>query len=121
VFLQFDEALDVLSPLVQPFGLPSDVLSRLRTAHQTGGGRALWTELLRVMRDVAARRYVPPHEFLFIYARLGDTDAVLEYAERCVEINSGILVFLGVDPCFDDLRSDSRFQHLLRRLGLPIM
>ena len=118
---RYDEALDVLAPLVQPFGLPSDVLSRLRTAHQTGGGRAFWEELLRVMRDVAARRYVPPHEFLFIYAQLGDIDAVLEYAERCVEINAGILVFLGVDPCFDDLRSDPRFQDLLRRLGLPVI
>jgi serine/threonine protein kinase len=118
---RYDEALDVLAPLVQPFGLPSDVLSRLRTAHQTGGGRAFWEELLRVMRDVAARRYVPPHEFLFIYAHLGDIDAVLEYAERCVEINAGILVFLGVDPCFDDLRCDPRFQDLLRRLGLPVM
>jgi hypothetical protein len=97
------------------------VLSRLRTAHQTGSGRAFWKELLKVMRDVAARRYVPPHEFLFIYAQLGDIDAVLEYAERCVEINAGILVFLGVDPCFDDLRSDPRFQDLLRQLGLPVM
>ena len=118
---RYDEALDVLAPLVQPLGLPSDVLSRLRTAHQAGGGRAFWEELLRVMRDVAARRYVPPHEFLFIYAQLGDIDAVLEYAERCVEINAGILVFLGVDPCFDDLRSDPRFQDLLRRLGLPVI
>ena len=117
---RFDEALNALAAIAPAIGLPSEALTRLRTAYQTGGDRAFWEELLKVTRDAAARRYVPPHEFLFIYSYLGDIDRVLEYAERCVEINAGLLVFLAVDPCFDRLRADSRFQDLLRRLGLPV-
>jgi serine/threonine protein kinase/Tfp pilus assembly protein PilF len=118
---RYEEALNALAPLAQALGLPPDTLSRLRTALETGGGRAFTEEFLRVTRDVAARRYVPPHEFMFIYAKLGDVDRVLEYAERCIEINAGMLVFLAVDPCFDPLRADPRFQDLVRRLGLPIL
>ena len=72
---RYDEALNALAPLAPAIGLPSEALSRLRTAYQTGGDRAFWEELLKVTRDVAARRYVPPHEFLFIYSYLGDIDA----------------------------------------------
>ena len=110
-----------MAPLAPAFGLPPDALSRLRAAHEVGGTRAFAEEFLKVTRDVAARRYVPPHEFLFIYALVGDIDRVLEYAERCIEINAGMLVFMGVDPCFDNVRTDPRFQDLLRRLGLPVL
>ena len=116
---RYDEALDVLVPLVPALGLPADGVARLRSAYQAGGADAFWREQLRAARDMAARRYVPPHDFLFIYSRLGEIDRVLEYAERCVEINSGILVFMAVDPCFHHLHGDPRFQDLLRRLGLP--
>ena len=117
---RYEEALGALAPLATALGLPPDALSRLRAA-TSGGGRAFAEEFLEVMRDVAARRYVPPHEFLFIYAQLGDIERVLEYAERCIEINSGMLVFLSVDPRFDELRPDPRIQSLTLRLGLPVL
>jgi tetratricopeptide (TPR) repeat protein len=118
---RYEEALSALAPVAGALGLPSDALSRLRAAYMRGGGRAFAEEFLEVMRDVAARRYVPPHEFLFIHAQLGDIERVLEYAERCVEINSGMLVFLSVDPRFDELRSDPRIEALTLRLGLPVL
>ena len=95
---RYEEALSALAPVAAAMGLPPDALSRLRAAHLSGGGRAFAEQFLEVMRDVAARRYVPPHEFLFIYAQLGDIERVLEYAERCIEINAGMLVFRASTP-----------------------
>ena len=66
---RYDEALDVLVPLVPALGLPADGVARLRSAYQAGGADAFWREQLRAARDMAARRYVPPHDFLFIYSR----------------------------------------------------
>jgi hypothetical protein len=62
---------------------------------------------------------VPPHAFLYACAMLQQFDQALVWAERCVAVNAGMLVFLGIDPCVDDLRGDPRFIALLERLGLP--
>ena len=52
-----------------------------------------------------------------IYVALGDKDQAMTWLESGYEerFNPGVLE----RPCFDALRSDSRFQDLLRRIGLP--
>jgi len=51
-----------------------------------------------------------------IYASLGDTDQVMNWLEKDYEdFNPGVLLRPGFDP----LRSDSRFQNLVHRVGLP--
>ena len=43
----------------------------------------------------------------------------LQWLTRAYNERDSRLVALKVDPCFDALRSDSTFQDLLRRIGLP--
>ena len=52
-----------------------------------------------------------------IYASLGDADQAMNWLEKGYEdrFNPGVLLRPGFDP----LRSDSRFQDLLHRIGLP--
>jgi hypothetical protein len=49
----------------------------------------------------------------------GDYDATIDWLERAFEVRAPGLPSIGCQPYFDPLRSDPRFQHLLRRLGLP--
>ena len=53
-----------------------------------------------------------------IYAQLGDTQRAIEYLERAYAERSGDMLFINVDPSFDPLRSELRFQALVRRVGL---
>jgi len=53
-----------------------------------------------------------------IYSALGDRDRAISALERGVQTRS-MLPFVFVDPQLDPLRSDLRFQQLLRRAGLP--
>ena len=70
------------------------------------------------LRDLAKRRYVSPFGSAIIYAGLGDKEHALEWLERAFEDRSWAMIFLKVDPRFDNLRGDQRFAGLLRRMGL---
>jgi hypothetical protein len=50
---------------------------------------------------------------------LGRKDLGLGAHPACREERSGRLVYLGIERAFDPLRSDPRFQDLVRRLRLP--
>ena len=54
-----------------------------------------------------------------IYALLGDKDAAFEWLEKAYRDGAYGMLFLKVSPWFDDLRSEPRFQDLMRRVGLP--
>jgi adenylate cyclase len=62
--------------------------------------------------------YVPATGPALIYVGLGDHDKAFEWLERAYEERSVTLVFVD-SPIWDPLRSDPRFQDLLRRIGLP--
>ncbi len=49
----------------------------------------------------------------------GQNDEALKWLEKAYEERSGWLIWLKIDPTLDSLRSDSRFQDLLRRMNFP--
>jgi len=53
-----------------------------------------------------------------LYARLGDRDKAFTWLEKAYEEEEEGLTLLKVEPRFDNLRGDPRFQDLLRRVGL---
>ena len=55
---------------------------------------------------------------LHSHALLGEKEKALEYLEKSYENHEFLLPFVNVDPFFDDLRSDPRFQAVFRRMGL---
>jgi len=55
---------------------------------------------------------------LFAYASAGKKDQAMALLEKAYSEHSSIVTSLKVDPIYDPLRSDPRFQELLRRLGL---
>jgi hypothetical protein len=50
---------------------------------------------------------------------LGEDDRALEYLEKSYEEHSHWLIYLHIEPSMDNMRSDPRFQDLLKRVGLP--
>lgn len=52
------------------------------------------------------------------YAMLGDKNAAFALLDKAFSNRAG-LVFIKVDPQFDNLRSDPRYNDLLHRIGLP--
>jgi serine/threonine protein kinase/Tfp pilus assembly protein PilF len=65
------------------------------------------------------REYVSPDEIALIYANLGEKDQAFAWLDRAYEARSAFLItrILGC-PNFDPLRSDPRFDALVRKIGL---
>jgi eukaryotic-like serine/threonine-protein kinase len=53
-----------------------------------------------------------------VYARLGEIDKAIEQLNKAFEVRDHQMAQLKVNPLFDPLRSDPRFQELLRRMKL---
>jgi hypothetical protein len=53
-----------------------------------------------------------------IYAGLNDKDKAFEL-NKAIDNRAGPIVFIRVDPPFENLRSDSRYKDLLKRMNLP--
>ena len=68
---------------------------------------------------MASQRYVPPLMIARIYVGLGDQTQALAWLEKSYQDRSLGEFDLLVAAEFDPLRSDPRFQDLLRRMGLP--
>jgi hypothetical protein len=58
-------------------------------------------------------------EFAMTYAALGDKEQAFAWLEKAYAERAPWLVSLKTDPAFNPLRSDRRFQDLVRRVGLP--
>jgi len=52
------------------------------------------------------------------YTYAGDADKALFWLGKAVEARCFGITYLGVNPLFDQLRSDGRFVSLLNRIGL---
>ena len=65
------------------------------------------------------REYVSPADVAILYAGLGNKDAALTALEQAYAVHDLRMGMLKAEPHFDWLRSDRRFQDLIRRVGLP--
>ena len=93
-------------------------LELLATAEAHAGHR---TEAIRLINELKGRRqkgYVPAGALINPYLALRDYDEAFSWFERAYAEQSSILQFLKVQPFFDPVRGDPRFEDLLRRVGL---
>ena len=60
-----------------------------------------------------------PYAIAGVYAALGDHDSAFEWLNDAYDQDDIQLVSLKTDPSLDSLREDQRFQHLVKRVGLP--
>jgi hypothetical protein len=77
--------------------------------------RGLLEEVLKSSKE----RYVSPGNIALIYNGLGERDETYAWLERGYDRRDPKMVFLKVEPKWNNLRDDPRFQDLMRRVGFP--
>ena len=99
-------------------GPEPEALSDLGYAYAASGHRPEAQKLLIELSRMASQR-VPPAYMARIYVGLGDQTRALAWLEKSYQDRSLGQFDVLVDAGWDPLRSDPRFQNLLRRMGLP--
>jgi TolB-like protein/DNA-binding winged helix-turn-helix (wHTH) protein/Tfp pilus assembly protein PilF len=94
-------------------------LAALGHAFGLAGRRDEARKILDELIALSRQRYVAPQSFSGVYQGLGDRDKAFEWLEKCYQERANNLIWLDVSHMDDNpLRSDPRFDDLLRRIGL---
>ncbi|HVF50290.1 MAG TPA: protein kinase [Pyrinomonadaceae bacterium] len=101
-------------------GIPF-VKAGLASAYARAGRETEARSLLRQLLELPAERSVSPFHLALVYCNLGENEQALSLLERGFAERDAWIVWLGVEPQFDPLRADPRFQDMLRRTGNPIL
>ena len=100
-------------------GASPAMIAALQAGERDSGLPGFWTAWLQFKRARIAAGKEQPMGLASVYCFLGDTDKALIWLEKAFKARRSSIVFLGVLPAFDSLRSDPRFASLLKRIGLP--
>jgi tetratricopeptide (TPR) repeat protein len=73
---------------------------------------------LMKLEELNRHQQVDPAPFLWAYIGMGNKDQAFAWLEKAYSQHSYALITLKVEPGYDSLRSDPRFQDLMRRVGL---
>jgi tetratricopeptide (TPR) repeat protein len=76
-------------------------------------------KLLEELEKRSQHRYISPCLIALVQIGLGEKDQAIASLEQGYTDRDQWMLYLKVDPHMDDLRSDPRFQDLLRRVGFP--
>jgi TolB-like protein len=116
---QFPEAIAELQKAVSLAGIIAEPTACLAQVYAVSGKRAEAQKLLDKLKERSRETYVPAYAIALIYTGLGERDQALASLERAYQERSWFMIYLKVDPQVDSLRSDPRFQDLVRRMNFP--
>ncbi len=94
-------------------------LGMLGNVYGLAGKKARALKVLDQLNKQSKRKYVAPYDIALVYIGLGDKDQAFAWLEKAYQAHSNDMSNLKQDPMFDPLRSDARFQDLLRRMNFP--
>jgi adenylate cyclase len=93
--------------------------SELGYIYATSGERAEAQKILADLQQRAKREYVNPYFIAIIHVGLGEPERAFALLNQAIDTRSGSMLPVSIEPKFAPLRSDPRFNDLLRHMGFP--
>ncbi len=94
-------------------------LGLLGEAYALGGRRSEAVKVLEEIKGMSHGGFVPARSTVPVLVALGERDQAIEVLQRAFEEHDQLIPYLKVWCMFDPLRSDPRFQDLVRRMNFP--
>ena len=115
----FAYAIETIEKIPQA-GTDPLTLSTMGYMYARSGDRNKALGILNEFVERSKQEYVPAFNLAQIYAGLDDNEQALEWIEKACDERAVWMPFLKVDLKFASLRSDPRFQDVLRKVGFPL-
>jgi TolB-like protein/DNA-binding winged helix-turn-helix (wHTH) protein/Flp pilus assembly protein TadD len=116
----FEEAIAALQKAVALSGGDPDIKSNLAWGYALSGRKSEAIQILDQLKEASKQQPIPLlTDMAAAYAALDEKDQAFSLLTQAYKNRAQSLMYLNVTPGFDNLRSDPRFQDLLRRVGLP--
>lgn len=97
----------------------TQILWMLGHAYATAGRTAEARDVLSQLHEMREASYLSPYGIALVHVGLGEHDDAFAWLERAYDDRIGWMVFLDVEPRWDPLRNDPRFEDLIGRMGFP--
>jgi eukaryotic-like serine/threonine-protein kinase len=114
------EAIAAGQKAVTYSGEVTEQLSNLASAHLIAGDRAGAMPIVQRIEERVARGQADPYYLAIVASQLGQKDRAFNALQQAVERGSGSVTFMKADFRLDALKTDPRYNDILRQLGLPV-
>jgi TolB-like protein/DNA-binding winged helix-turn-helix (wHTH) protein/Tfp pilus assembly protein PilF len=92
--------------------------AELAYSYAAAGNHAQAGRILINLKSRSRRQYISSYSLAVAYIGLKERDAALARLQKAYEDREDQAALLRIEPLFDTLQADPRFQELLRRIGL---
>ncbi len=114
----YERAIAEMQRAVEVCGDCPSLLGQLGHAYAAAGRRSEALRILQRLKNQPRLLYLS-YPIAEIYLGLEDKEQALTWLERAHEERSAWMIYIHVEPKWDPLRDDPRFQDLLRRMNFP--
>jgi eukaryotic-like serine/threonine-protein kinase len=113
----YNEALEIWKASYAAKG-DKEAVEALAQGFAEGGYQGALRRVAETLAERSKTTFVTPWQIFTLYTRAGMNKEALDWLEKAYEAHDQNSIYLGVDPIFDDLREEPRFQDILRRMKL---
>jgi TolB-like protein/DNA-binding winged helix-turn-helix (wHTH) protein/Flp pilus assembly protein TadD len=115
---RYDEAIAEFNQAMEISGRRPGLLALLGYAYGMSGRKTEAERILHELKSLGERQSVLPFNFTRVYIGLNDQKKAMEWMEKNFKERQYALIILGVEPAYDSLRDEPRFQEMLKELKL---
>lgn len=115
---RYPEALQSFQKAQELSSGTSEADSLMGFTYAMAGRHADAEKMLEILKTRRNEKYVPPYNLALVYSALGDRAETMRWLDRAYEEKDVHMVFLGVDPKWDGMRGEPRFDSLLGKMKL---
>ena len=115
---RFQEGIPELQKAIELLPGSPYSMAQLGVAYALSGDRARARKVLDELKN-PSRPYLPAFSIAMVYAGLADKEQTISWLKKGYEERNDDMVYMKIEPVLDPMRSDPRFQDLIRGVDFP--